>query len=244
MGIAWHEEVPKAEQVGSVSIGRRGVHSAGKRGERRGRTYQDELRPFRVAQSGWRTAGFGLGRGHEAYDTELSALVYGLIHLHGIGGVGRTYTIFTDSTAAMRRAANDAPGLGQELAIRIIELAGRMVEQGNSIAIGWTPAHRGVEGNERADQSAKEMVALPPLRAMTRRYSITFLRRRATERATQTWRADIERRNAGRRTFRLPTAASRPSIRPQLRRVGKRVAARFFQLLSSHAMTAPFLGEG
>ena len=53
----------------------------------------------------------------------------------------------------------------------------------------------------------------------------------------------IENRNAGRRTFRLSTASSRPNLRPRLRRAAKSVAARFFQLLSGHAMMAPFLRE-
>ena len=56
-------------------------------------------------------------------------------------------------------------------------------------------------------------------------------------------RRDIDDRKAGRRAFRLATAASRPGIRPQLRLATKRVAARFFQLLSGHAMIAPFLKE-
>ena len=184
-----------------------------------------------------------MGGSHEAYDAELSALIYGLIHLLGTERTGRTCTIFTDSTAAITRAVSDAPGPGQEMAIQIIELAQRIVDQGNSIAIRWTPAHRGVEGNERADQTAKEMATLPPLRSTTRHYSLAFLRRRATERATRAWRSDIDKRNAGRRTFRLPTAASRPGIRPQLRGVTKRVAARFFQLLSGHAMIAPLPKE-
>lgn len=41
--------------------------------------------------------------------------------------------------------------------MQIIELAQRVVDQGNSITIRWTPAHRWVEGNERADQRAKEV---------------------------------------------------------------------------------------
>ena len=54
---------------------------------------------------------------------------------------------------------------------------------------------------------------------------------------------ETEERNAGRRSFRLPTARSRPVIRPLLRKAPKGVAARFFQLLSGHAMIAPFLKE-
>ena len=59
---------------------------------------------------GWRGAGFGMGGGHEAYDAELAALVYGLLHLLGRRETGRSYTIFTDSTAAMRRAVSAPRG--------------------------------------------------------------------------------------------------------------------------------------
>ena len=40
-----------------------------------------------------------------------------------------------------------------------------------------------------------------------------------------------------------PDHQARPCIRPRLRTAKKGVAARFFQLLSGHAMTAPFLRE-
>ena len=94
-----------------------------------------------------------------------------------------------------------------------------------------------------ADQAAKDAASLPALRATHRHFSLSFLRRRATERATVAWKNDIEERNSGKRTFRLPMARSRPGIRPQLRGVAKGVAARFFQLLSGHATIAPFLEE-
>ena len=109
----------------------------------------------------WREAGFGLGTGHEACDAELTAIMYGLILLLGRRQEGVSYTTFTDSTAAMTRVTGDGPGPGQSTAIRIIDLAQRLVDRGNSITIKWTPAHRGVEGNERADQKAKEVKFLP-----------------------------------------------------------------------------------
>ena len=100
-----------------------------------------------------------------------------------------------------------------------------------------------IEGNERADQAARDAASLPPLRVTRRQFSLAYLRRRATERTTRRWREDIEESNAGRRSFRLPTATSRPGIRPQVGIAPKGVAARFFQLLSGHAVTAPFLEE-
>ena len=80
---------------------------------------------------------------------------------------------------------------------------------------------------EQVDQRAEEAAALPLPRAAVRRRSLAYLRRRATRQAIQTWRNDTEKRAAGRRSFVLPTAGSRPAIRPALRLVAKGVAARF-----------------
>ena len=52
-----------------------------------------------------------------------------------------------------------------------------------------------------------------------------------------------ERGRRDRGAFCGPRAGARPRIRGPLRRVEKRVASVFFQLLSGHAMIAPFLKE-
>ena len=122
VGIAWYEKVKEEGLQGLVQIDRKG--ELGK-GVRRGKgklgrytyAYLDGQRSFREAWLGWRTAGFGMGGGPEAFDAELAAIAYGLIHLLGYQHTGRTYTIFTDSTAAMTRITSDAPGPGQEMAV-------------------------------------------------------------------------------------------------------------------------------
>ena len=88
------------------------------------------------------------------------------------GERGKTFTVFTDSTAAVERVTSDAPGLGQEIEIGVIDLAQRLVDQGNRVTVRWTPAHRGVEGNKQADQRARQTAALPLPRGTTRRYSL------------------------------------------------------------------------
>ena len=53
----------------------------------------------------------------------------------------------------------------------------------------------------------------------------------------------MKRRDGGRGAYRGPDRGARPRIRAPLRRTRKAVAARFFQLLSGHAMIAPFLKD-
>lgn len=90
----------------------------------------------------------------EAYDAELTAVAYSLLLLVQRGEEGQDFTLFTDSQAAMRRIADDAPGPGQEIAVEITKLAQRPTAQSNTITVRWAPVHRGVEGNEQATQGS------------------------------------------------------------------------------------------
>ena len=244
-GVAWYEDDRK-DSGRRLVVARRDFRTGGKRREGQG-GYLGKRRSMIEHQGGWRSDGFSLGGGYEAYDGELAALVYGLVVLHGRGQSGTDYTIFTDSTAAMTRLKGDAHGPGQEMAIRAIEIAERITRGGNTITFKWTPAHAGVEGNERADMAAKSAATLPPLRGTRDRYSLAYLKRGTTEGIMKSWIADTETRmtNGGRDrgAFRKPEKGARPRIRGPLRKVGKGVASRFFQLLSGHAMIAPFLKD-
>ena len=138
-GVAWYEEEGKNSGRQLISK-RRDYRTAGKRREGQG-GYLRGNRSIIAHREGWRSDGFSLGGGHEAYDGELAALVYGLVILHERGQDHTDYTIFTDSTAAMKRLMGDAPGPGQDMAIRAIEIADRITRRGNTITVRWTPAH-------------------------------------------------------------------------------------------------------
>ena len=246
VGMAWFEGT-KEDTNERTETTRRDYRTAGQRREGGGETYLGRRRTMRSGKGGWRSNGFCLGGGHGAYDAEVAALVYGLTQLHGRHEQGQTYTIFTDSIAAMRRLGGDTPGPGQDMAIRAIEIAEHLAQRDNTVTIRWTPAHRGVEGNERADSAAKDAATLPPLRGTRGRPSPAPLGRRTTERTTRQWTPDTKERagqgRGGRGAFTVPGREARPRIRPLLRAVGKRVASRYFQLLSGHAMIAPFLKD-
>ena len=219
VGIAWFEDRKENIEERIVTM-RRGYRTAGQRRERR-RGYLEDSRTMSADRPGWKSNGFRMGDGHEAYDAEMAAVVYALVHLHGRGQEGHDYTIFTDSVAAMRRVMGDAPGPGQDIAIRAIEVAERLVQKGNTITIRWTPAHVGVEGNERADLAAKGAATLPPLRGTRGRLSSAFLRRRVTEGVNRRWIADttarMEKEGARRRAFVGPDVGARPRIRTLLK---------------------------
>ena len=95
---------------------------------------------------------------------------------------------------------------------------------------------------------------LPPLRGTRGRASLAFLGRRVTDRTNKRWITDTANRTAtrtnktergrgGRGAFEIPGRTAVPRIRPPLRTTRKRVASRYYQLLSGHAMIAPFLKE-
>ena len=95
--------------------------------------YRDRQRSLQGTMSGWRGVGFSMSSGREAYDAELTAIAYGLLLLSRRGERGQDFTLLTDSQAAMRRMASDAPRPGQEIAIGAIGLAQRLIDQGNTV---------------------------------------------------------------------------------------------------------------
>lgn len=68
---------------------------------------------------------------------------------------GNEYTIFTDLQAAMARAQNDRPSIGQQRTIETIDVAMTLGARGDSISVRWVPDHRGISGNEAADRDAE-----------------------------------------------------------------------------------------
>ena len=73
--------------------------------------------------------------------------------------------------------------------------------------------------------------------------SRAFLKSILRRRAVSAWREEIRIESQGKRQFQVPTEGGVPGIPRALRRAGKGLTSRFFQLASGHAMIAPFLKE-
>ena len=88
VGMAWFEDPgdDTSDTGKKADIARRDYRTAGQRREGKSATYLGRLRTIRRGGGkGWRSDGFRLGAGQEAYDAELAAIVYGLAQLYGRG---------------------------------------------------------------------------------------------------------------------------------------------------------------
>ena len=61
-----------------------------------------------------------------------------------------------DSTSAITRVRDDVRGPGQRFGVAVIEVETRLAAAGNRVTIRWVPARAGAEGNEVADQHARD----------------------------------------------------------------------------------------
>ena len=107
--------------------------------------------------------------------------------------MGADCTIFTGSTVAISRAASDRRGPRQTFAKAVITLREWVIERGYSITMRWTPANKGVEDNEVADEYAKaaaESACYSVDRQYLQEASLAHLTRETTEkrsRVTRNW---------------------------------------------------------
>ena len=98
------------------------------------------------------------GQEQEVFDAEVFAVWQALRALEQRNERDREYTIFVDSTSAITRVRDDARGRGQRFGVAAIEVETRLAAAGNRVTIRWVPANAGAEGNEVADQYAKDAV--------------------------------------------------------------------------------------
>ena len=189
----------------------------------------------------WTEKGVYLGRNKEVFDAEVFAIGQALEELNGREERDRRYTIFSDSQAALSRVQHDRTGPGQTLAVKAIATAEAISQRGNVITLRWTPSHKGITGNERADRTAKNAAEGKEGEAnqeYLREASLSHLTRITTEtRANAT--AEWIRTHCGRRRRYRPPKGGK--MRKELGKAPKELAGRFYQLMSRHAATAEHL---
>jgi len=139
--------------------------------------------------------------------------------------------------------ADDEPGPGQKYAIKARRhiAALRRARPGITIEIRWCPAHKGIAGNEKADEWAKTAAEKPGARGVEcpglLPRSLANLKREISEKKwteAQAW--------AGRRTskakYRMPKSQKPDGA---VANSNKRLASRYRQLKTGHARTRQYL---
>jgi len=113
----------------------------------------------------WAGIKMHLGYNQEAYDAECAALARALESASRRQTGPERVTIFTDAQATIRRMASEEPGPGQQYALqaRMHIAALRRARPGVTIEIRC-PAHKGIAGNEKADEWAKIAAKEPDTR--------------------------------------------------------------------------------
>jgi len=156
----------------------------------------------------WNGRGFHLGTNKEVFDAELYAILQATIHFAKRNENDQSYTIFSDSTSAIKRCLHDHPGPGQSLQKAHNRWCKELGERGDTLAIKWVPGHADVEGNEVADFWAKQA-------AHTRAYatdkpylnetSMAFMSRKATEARSEGTKKWIAEYSSKRTQYKPPT---------------------------------------
>jgi ribonuclease HI len=112
----------------------------------------------------WTGLKYRLGRNKEVFDAELFALLRATIMIGDqveemISEEVQKIIIFTDSQAALNRIQHNEPGPGQTWASAIIRSTEEICRQNIQLEFRWVPGHAGIDGNETADQRAKDAAA-------------------------------------------------------------------------------------
>ena len=97
-----------------------------------------------------------LGSNKEVSDVEVFAILSTVQLFRERDESGQSYTIFSDSRAAISRIQHDRCGPVQALAKAVLATVDELHERGNSLTVRWAPAHVGIEGNKQADEAAGE----------------------------------------------------------------------------------------
>jgi len=104
----------------------------------------------------WNKRRTHLGRQKEVFDAEMYAMSEAMKVVDEKAEKEKVtrVTVFTDSQATLRRIQSDEPRPGQVLALRTMNWTDALARKHIQVEYRWVPAHKGIEGNEEADQQA------------------------------------------------------------------------------------------
>lgn len=193
-------------------------------------------------EEGWKTLKRHLGTNKEVYDAELYGLGMALKEAKKLARAGgfTEVEIRCDAQAALQRIKDNRPGPGQWLAQRVLDLEEELHTEGVRANFRWVRGHKGIEGNEKADEAAKQATSpkvtrLPQEESFA---SLAHINRTTTDRKWAEHRQWLEAHCKGHTAYTL-TSAQRTDRAPAT--AEKRTAARYYQLKTGHALIGTYL---
>jgi ribonuclease HI len=189
----------------------------------------------------WESLVLPMGTGYEVFDAELVAVASALEWALDRHLPGPIYVLLDAQNAISRLQATE-PGPGQALALRAHRAASRLASSGRPVTIQWVPGHSGVEGNELADQAAKQATSRPAGPGFEG-LSLAQVRRACTEarrEAVQVWAREnaVQGPHRRGRAYRMPQGWA---LDRAAGKAPKRLASRYYQLKTGHAPTGLYL---
>ena len=127
----------------------------------------------------------GMGRFAEVYDAEMLALLRGLEasidfqqETPELDGRRSTIVLFADNTSSVKAITEEKPGPSQQISQEFVEAAMSFLDENRraSVEVSWVPGHMWIEGNDRADELAKEATELEPATETTTVANVTIRR--------------------------------------------------------------------
>jgi hypothetical protein len=156
----------------------------------------------------------------------------------------RGLTIFTDAQAALKRIRNDAPGPDQWLVRQILHTERQLRQVGWTTEFRWVPGHKGIEGNEVADQWAKDGAEASGAEYLPRQEesinTLAHVARGITEAKWNEHLAWVKEWCRGKRYYLF---RERQHTDPVASRAQKATASRFYQFRVNKTPTGPYLAE-
>ena len=110
-----------------------------------------------------------MGRFAEVYDAEMLALLRRLEaaidfqqETPELDRRRSTIILFADNTSSVEVIMEEKPGLSQHTSQQYVEVAVAFLDENRraNIEVSWVPGHMSIEGNDRADELAKEATEL------------------------------------------------------------------------------------
>jgi ribonuclease HI len=186
-------------------------------------------------------------RNKEVFDAELYAILRATVMARDQASELKSdgfkrIVIFSDSQAALSQIKHNGSGPGQTWASAIIQNSNEILSQNIQLEYRWVPRHAGIEGNETADQFAKD-AAVPENEEELpseedRCTSLSHLRRCTTD---AKWKPSDEwfvRKCRSRKYYRLDDHHKPNRV---ISKTEKSTAQIYYQIKTGHALIGPHL---